>query len=156
MSSLRRALFVKSDKKYQKTPFETHGFKKLRAARRMHSTSQKRISYGSRFWGVMDSFPRRTTQSVHAFTARQNWCAETSPKCCMASSFPSLVRLPFQNVERCTPTFLSGAAAERGAETIPDLHQNAFLQTNSREHFVPKVSAQRRSRKHWFLAAFLW
>ena len=45
----------------------------------------------------------------------------------MAVSTYPLSRLPLQNVERCTPTFQSGAAARVGAETIPDLHQNAVL-----------------------------
>ncbi len=45
----------------------------------------------------------------------------------MAVSTYPLSRLPLQNVERCTSTFESWAAARVGAETIPDLHQNAVL-----------------------------
>ena len=45
----------------------------------------------------------------------------------MATAPPSLVRLPVQNVERCTPTFQSGAAARVEAGAIPDLHQNAVF-----------------------------
>ena len=93
----------------------------------MHSTSQKRIAYGSRFWGVMDSFPRSTAQLALDFTARQNRRAETSPRCWMAVSTYPLSRSLLQNVERCTSTFLSRAAARVGAEAIPDLHQNAVL-----------------------------
>jgi hypothetical protein len=45
----------------------------------------------------------------------------------MATAPPSLVRLPVQNVERCTPTFQRGAAAKREAGAMPDLHQNAVF-----------------------------
>ena len=94
-------IFGVSRKKSPKTPFETHGFK--------------------------TSFPRRTAQIVPPVTARQNRREKTSLKCCMATAPPSLVRLPVQNVERCTPTFQSGAAAKREAGAIPDLHQNAVF-----------------------------
>ena len=98
---LRRALFAKSGKKYQKAPVETHGFH--------------------------PSFPRRTTQPAAVFTARQNRREKTSPKCCMAASTNPLDRSLLQNVEVCTPTFQSGAAAKREAGTTPDLHQNAVF-----------------------------
>ena len=124
------AYFCQERQKYAKPPFETHGFK--------------------------TSFPRRTVQFAKASTARENWFVETSPKCCTVSSSPSLVRLPFQNVEHNAPTFLSGAAAIVGVETIHDLHQNAALKTKSNAFFVPKTAARRRSRNHRFLAAFLW
>ena len=138
MSIAPQGNFCQERQKSPKTPFETHGFKKLRAARRMHSTSQKRIAYGSRFWGVMDSFPRRTTQFVMSCTARKNWFVETSPKCSMAAATIPLSRSPLQNVEDGTPIFLSGAAAKREAGTIPDLHQNAVLKVNSRGCFAVK------------------
>ena len=77
--------------------------------------------------GFHPSFPRRTAQIVPPVTARQNRREKTSLTCCMAASPPSLVRLPVQNVERCTPTFQSGAAAKREAGAIPDLHQNAVF-----------------------------
>ena len=98
---LRRALFAKSGKKYQKAPVETHGFH--------------------------PSFPRRTTQPAAVFTARQNRREKTSPKCCMAASTNPLGRSLLQNVEVCTPTFQSGAAAIVEAGTTPDLHQNAVF-----------------------------
>ena len=125
----------------------------LRAARRMHSTSQKRIAYGSRFWGVMDSFPRRTSQIVPLVTARQNRREETSPKCCMVSSPPSLVRLPVQNVERCTPTFQSGAAARVGVKTILHLRRKHFCQQTARQGVIYCASlfvqGERTERRRW-------
>ena len=102
---LRRALFVKSDKKYQKAPFETNGFK--------------------------TSFPRSTAQLALDFTARQNRRAETSPKCSMAAAPNPLSRLPVQNAEVCTPTFQNGAAARVGAGTTPDFHQNAVFENET-------------------------
>ena len=83
--------------------------------------------------GFHPSFPRRTAQMTPPYTARKNWRVESSLTCCMVSSPPSLVRLPVQNVERCTPTFQRGAAAKREAGTTPDLHQNAvFYKTQGR------------------------
>jgi hypothetical protein len=51
----------------------------------------------------------------------------------MAASPDPLSRLLLQNVEVCTSTFQSGAAAKRGVGTTPDLHQNAVLEKQSRE-----------------------
>ncbi len=121
--------FCQERQKSPKTPVETHGFH--------------------------PSFPRSTAQLALDFTARQNRRAETSLTCCMAAAPNPLSRLPVQNVEVCTPTFQSGAAAKREAGTIPDLHQNAVFKTKSKAFFVPKTTAQRRSRNHRFLAAFL-
>ena len=118
-----------SERKYQKTPFETHGFK--------------------------TSFPRRTAQFTQASTARKNWCVETFLKCCMVSSSPSLVRLPLQNVEHDASTFQSGAAAKIEAGATPDLHQNAVIKNNAEGRRDHKTATQRRSRNPWFLAAFL-
>ena len=132
----------------------------LRAVRRMHSTSQKSIAYGSRFWGVMDSFPRRTAQIVPLVTARQNRREKTSLKCCMATAPPSLVRLPVQNVERCTPPFQSGAAAKREAGAIPDLHQNAVFTKRkvgglSRKQVPPKGGQGTMGPLRRFFSSFL-
>ena len=49
--------------------------------------------------------------------SRENRRVETSLKCCMTFRTPSLVRLPLQNIEASAPTFLSGAAAKRGAKS---------------------------------------
>ena len=122
--------FCQERQKSPKTPMETHGFH--------------------------PSFPRRTAQITSPYTARQNRREKTSLKCCMAASPPSLVRLPVQNVERCTPTFQSGAAAKRGVGTTPDLHQNAVCKTPRRKCYEQKGTAQRRSRNHRSLAALLW
>ena len=128
----------RATKSTKKRPWKPMVSTQLRAVRRMHSTSQKRIAYGSHFWGVMDSFPRRTTQFVMSCTARKNWFVETSPKCSMAAATIPLSRSPLQNVEDGTPIFLSGAAAKREAGTIPDLHQNAVLKVKSRGCFAAR------------------
>ena len=122
--------FCQERQKSPKTPFETHGFK--------------------------TSFPRSTAQLALDFTARQNRREKTSLTCCMATAPPSLVRLPVQNVERCTPTFQSGAAARVKAGTIPDLHQNAVLSKRAAASTaLGQGSPCKEGWKPWFPRAFL-
>ena len=123
-----------------------------------HFLSRATKSTKKRPWKPMVSTlpSREEPLKLRCFLPHENWSVEISPKCCMVSSSPSLVRLPAQNVECFSPTFLSGAAARVEAGTIPDLRQNAVFQRKRSGRRAPKTAAQRGSRDHRSLAAFLF